>query len=835
MSPAPAPNLDEGTWNQFAQGDLPTPPVHSPRPKDGADGSAAPPAPEAPNTVPAAHPTPTPFPTAGGGDSAEKDSGDQDSGDKDSGASTPKPSREQSDEWDLLPAPTIEMGRMIFGKYLLEEKLGEGGMGQVWRVENVPLQRESALKLIKPGIAQNDKGWRRFEREARLMAKITHPNAVGVYDFRRTHSMGYIEMELVPGVSLHDFLKRRKGEPMPLDWIAQFLDQLCSVLQVAHGHVDKKTGKARPIIHRDLKPSNLMLAEGKPPGQDLKVLDFGIAKVAEDEGSPELTGVGDFLGTPDYMSPEQIRGGITKEGKGDIDGRSDLYSVGVILYQLLTGSLPFQAMSRMAVLGAHLHGTPMPMKEANPAARLPPQVERLVMRCLEKDPDQRPQTAGELADQFRKALAGLAPETEKPRRTIPLIPLTAVCVLVAGLIIAAPRLRDLGRSGTAKSNSPPMAGKADKGKAGTPGKSEDATGEPHHKEGGSATKIAFWLPKDYEAAEPYEAAADVPDEAMRLRRTSDNVEFYRFKQGMYLPVGYEPESHNMDDLTDGDWPRVIIRTWDKKVRFIRIPAKKYIRGDVRRPAALDSKGNPCSPHPVRVSGFYIQETEVTNGEIENYIDAHPEAANHLRTWRRYNNDLRKKIGAADTAKRYPAVCISYLAAKKYAQDVGGRLPREAEWECAAKSGNDKSLFPWPGENAGKGAKLKANLFNVNIASTSFGPVEVMKFFPEDKTAQNVFDMAGNVRELCLDVYQPYSKLIKAHNSTTDPMVDPWVREEPRPDTPAVYVVRGGWFGATPQQAMVFQRSQVPADDPEPPNNTGFRVVIECPPARPSSY
>ena len=136
---------------------------------------------------------------------------------------TPKPGIERSDEWDLLPAPTIEKGQVVFGKYLLEEKIGEGGMGQVWRVENIPLQREVALKLINPKYAQNEKGWRRFEREARLMAKIKHPNAVAVYDFRRTHSMGYIEMEFVPGCSLEKYLKDKKT-PVSLEWTAQLLD-----------------------------------------------------------------------------------------------------------------------------------------------------------------------------------------------------------------------------------------------------------------------------------------------------------------------------------------------------------------------------------------------------------------------------------------------------------------------------------------------------------------------------------------------------------------------------------------------------------------------------------
>ena len=139
--------------------------------------------------------------------------------------------------------------------------------------------------------------------------------------------MGYIEMEFVRGRSLDKFLKERKGQPMSLDWTAQILDQLCSVLQEAHGHVDEKTGKAKPIIHRDLKPSNLMLVDKKPPGQNLKVLDFGIAKMVEDDGNPELTGAGDLVGTPAYMSPEQIGGGFEqgrRQGRASTAGATSI-------------------------------------------------------------------------------------------------------------------------------------------------------------------------------------------------------------------------------------------------------------------------------------------------------------------------------------------------------------------------------------------------------------------------------------------------------------------------------------------------------------------------------
>src|SRR5205814_9341675 len=164
--------------------------------------------------------------------------------------------------------------------------------------------------LIKAEIAHNDRGWRRFKREAHLMAQINHPNAVAVYDYKRSQSVGYIAMEFVRGRSLTEILKARDDQPMPLDWIDQVLGQLCSVLQEAHGHVVEETGEPKPIVHRDLKPSNLMVVNPKDPSEPpkLKVLDFGIAKMVGDESGPELTAAGVLVGTPAYMSPEQIHG-----------------------------------------------------------------------------------------------------------------------------------------------------------------------------------------------------------------------------------------------------------------------------------------------------------------------------------------------------------------------------------------------------------------------------------------------------------------------------------------------------------------------------------------------
>ena len=477
-----------------------------------------------------------------------------------------------SSAWNAAPPPVIQEGQVIFDKYQIIELLGEGGMGQVWLVHNIELDRRSALKLIWPKIAQNDHGWQRFQREAQLMAKLNHPNAVAVYDYKRTHSMAYIEMEYVRGRSLNKILEERKGQPMPLDWIAQILDQLCAVLQEAHGHVDEKTGKPKPIIHRDLKPSNLMLVDTKPPGQNLKVLDFGIAKMIDDEESQDqqLTAAGEFLGTVGYSSPEQIQGGSWKGDRVEIDGRSDLYSVGVLLYQLLTGTLPFKG-DRMRILAAHLTQPPPLMKQANPTADVPPKIERVVMRCLEKDPNKRPQSARELAEKFRAALP--TPKLFRWKLAIPGLCLLATMIFV----VLRPR--------------PPSPGTRK-----TPLISRDSQyTAPLSKPG--------WQLRDdrYQVAEHTAASPEGP---MYLVRKSDGFKFKRLDvvQGVpiYLPDGYEPE--DPDDRAGGNlWPRVIIRTKDKekapkdKVRFIRVLGKTFLRGDPRqRNRAKDSDRTPCA-------------------------------------------------------------------------------------------------------------------------------------------------------------------------------------------------------------------------------------------------
>jgi serine/threonine protein kinase len=296
------------------------------------------------------------------------------------------PSDEEVPETTLGTEGPPTPGQILFDKYEVIRELGGGGMGKVLLVRNSELDVERALKLIKTGSASNHEFMVRFQREARAMARLDHPHIVKVYTARISpvDNEAYIEMEYVRGQSLAALVT--PDRPMPLDWTVQFVEQLCDALQLVHEH---------GIVHRDLKPSNLMLLDGQPPGQvSLKMLDFGLAKTRDDLA---ITRPGFQPGTYLYMSPEQLSGVET------LDARSDIYSVGIILFEVLTGRRPF-----------HFDRVTAPrFAEKNPDVRVPLKVEQVVLRCLERDPDLRPQSALELAEEFRRA-AAVVPPGERP-------------------------------------------------------------------------------------------------------------------------------------------------------------------------------------------------------------------------------------------------------------------------------------------------------------------------------------------------------------------------------------------------------------------------------------
>lgn len=300
------------------------------------------------------------------------------------------------------PLP-VGIGTIIDGKYRLEAVLGKGGMGTVFRAARLEIDDEVAIKVLHPESVADPDARERFKREARAAARIKHDNVVSVYDFGITkEGLGYLVMELIHGESLREIIKQRRW--LTPEQCVPLLNQICDALDEAHG---------KSIVHRDLKPDNIMVQPGKR--QRVKVVDFGIAKLRDVTGSG-LTSAGFAMGTPHYMSPEQC-------GGDSVDHRSDLYSLGIVLYEMLTGVVPFRKPSRLEVWLEHAQQPPPPLRTVN--AAIPAKVEAVVLRALAKNPDHRPQSALELAEAFSKASEVVAPSPPPPP-PVPLPPTPVV-------------------------------------------------------------------------------------------------------------------------------------------------------------------------------------------------------------------------------------------------------------------------------------------------------------------------------------------------------------------------------------------------------------------------
>ena len=289
------------------------------------------------------------------------------------------------------PSASGFLGRVVAGRYRILSKLGEGGMGAVYRAEQISLKRTVALKVLRPELSAEPGLVRRFNAEAELAAKLNHPNTVTLYDFGQDSDGSlFIAMEFLEGRSLRDLL-HREGPLAPARAVA-ICEQVCASRADAH---------ARGIVHRDLKPDNVMLVQVGRHTDVVRVLDFGIAKLREDQGditAMPMTRAGDLLGTPQYMAPEQIRGET-------VDARTDVYAMGAMLYEMVTGRLPFEGPSLMAILSKHLTEMPARPQARRPDLAIPPALEQLVMDALQKAPAARPPTMEALAE--RLAALGL--------------------------------------------------------------------------------------------------------------------------------------------------------------------------------------------------------------------------------------------------------------------------------------------------------------------------------------------------------------------------------------------------------------------------------------------
>jgi serine/threonine protein kinase len=289
-------------------------------------------------------------------------------------------------------APDPLIGRVINDRFKINALIARGGMGKVYRAEQAPLGRVCAIKVLNPNYAgEHDPEFhKRFFLEASIASKLTHPNTVTIFDYGRTEDdIYYMAMEYLEGHTLHRAI--REAGHFPEERAAHIARQICRALREAH---------SLGVIHRDLKPANIFLVEHGDETDFVKVLDFGLVKNVSGDGKAEdLTQTGLFMGSPKYMAPEQIRG-------DKVDARTDIYALGIIMYEMITGKVPFDRPNSVNILMAHVNEDAPPMRQMNPSINLSPAIEETVGRAMAKDPDQRFRSMDEVLAALKRVGGG---------------------------------------------------------------------------------------------------------------------------------------------------------------------------------------------------------------------------------------------------------------------------------------------------------------------------------------------------------------------------------------------------------------------------------------------
>jgi serine/threonine-protein kinase len=288
------------------------------------------------------------------------------------------------------PPPDPLLGQTIDGRYKVEKMLGQGGMGIVYKAQHVILQKALAVKVLRADVSKDQEIMSRFRQEAQSASAIGSQHIIDISDFGQLpDGSTYFVMEFLGGRELTKVIE--SDRPIPPERVVDIGSQLCDALGAAHD---------RGIVHRDMKPDNVFLIKRGGSDDFVKVLDFGIAKVGG--ASSKLTKAGQVFGTPHYMSPEQCA------GQG-VDHRTDIYALGVILYELACGKVPFDADNLMGILTKHIYEKPIPLHQLPPPVEVPPGLEAVILRCLEKSPDHRYQTMAEVKADLSAFAAGRTP------------------------------------------------------------------------------------------------------------------------------------------------------------------------------------------------------------------------------------------------------------------------------------------------------------------------------------------------------------------------------------------------------------------------------------------
>ncbi|TFG37390.1 MAG: PEGA domain-containing protein [Desulfobacterales bacterium] len=323
---------------------------------------------------------------------------------------------------------------MKYGRYEVVEELGKGSMGVVYKAHDPHIDRHVALKVLRQERMSSENYVRRFLKEAKAIGRLSHPGIVSVYDIGQDQGSIYIAMELLQGLSLQEVIRQKK---LNIEQIIDLISQVGEALDYLH-----RSG----IIHRDIKPTNIIIT---PEGR-AKITDFGIARI-EDTSAHQQTQIGEILGTPEYMSPEQV------EGK-PVDNRSDLYSLGVILYELMAGRRPFKGDHIVVLFHAIIQETPVEPAKINQA--IPAELSRLVMKSISKSPADRFPSGAEMAARLKESLAKPDRQPSEKPSTSRIGFIFLFIIIIISIIGLSFYLKNYQKNGATREDAPELSGKA---------------------------------------------------------------------------------------------------------------------------------------------------------------------------------------------------------------------------------------------------------------------------------------------------------------------------------------------------------------------------------------